>query len=234
MNALKPFILTAFLLACTGQAVQAQSCKPISQFEGLFFDAGAFVGDQNMERSLENALVEGVEKVVLFPAPVTQPANRPRALEKVFPDLVLRGASPWSKASPVIWPEPLDITMFGSLADEMARHPDRTYLISHLSRFDPKQLSKLLDKAPNLWLGLSGEDLKILNKQCANGPLQSLVDQADGRLVFASFGQDRHWQNYKKTIQSLRNYIALLSEEKSEAIAFRNAEHLYKVAVNAP
>ncbi len=234
MSALKPFILATFLLACTGQETRAQSCNPISQFEGLFFDAGAFVGDQNMEANLENALLQGVEKVVLFPAPVTQPVNHPYALENVFPDLVIRGASPWSKASPVIWPEPLDITMFGPLADEMARYPNRNYLISHLSRFDPKRLSKLLDKAPNLWLGLSWEDLKILNKQCANGPLQSLVDQAEGRLVFASFGQDQNWRNYKKTVQALRNYIALLSEPKGEAIAFRNAEHLYKVAVNAP
>jgi len=234
MNALKPFILTAILLASAGQEARAQSCNPITDFDGLFFDAGAFVSDQNMEGNLENALLYGVEKVVLFPTPVTHSANRPPALEKVFPDLVIRGASPWSKAHPVIWPEPLDITMFGPLADEMARHPDRNYLISHLSRFDPERLSKLFKKSPNLWLGLSAEDLKILTAQCANGPLQSLVDQAEGRLVFASFGQDQNWRNYKKTIQSLRNYIALLNEQKAEAMAFRNAEHLYKIAVNAP
>lgn len=234
MKVFKQFTLAGLLLVSGLSSAQGESCQSGSVFNGVIFDAGAFPSGTNMESRLDDALHFGVEKVVLFPHPDAKGDNRPTALEESFPDLVVRGDDPWSNAAPVIWPEPMEASWFGRLGDELARNPTRKYLLSYPSRFELNHLRHLIKTAPNLWLGLSAPDLKILVKNCAKGDLQSLVDLADGRVVFSSFGGDQNWQSYKWAIRSLRRYIALLDPVTGEALAHRNAEVLYKLAVNAP
>jgi len=212
----------------------AGKCKQINHFEGLIFDAGAFPADAAMPAFLDEALFLGVEKVSLFPHPEAKGENRPGKLEKIFPDLVVRGFKPWSKAAPVVWPEPMKSGDLGRLGDEMARHPKRTYLLSSLSRFDPKVLARLVARSPNLWLGVGPTDLKGLAKNCAQGPLQDLLNRVEGRVVFTSFGGGRNWKDYKYIIADLRAYAALIEARQADAILFRNAQTLYDIAVNAP
>jgi len=212
----------------------AAECEQINHFEGLIFDAGAFPADVAMPSALDEALFLGVEKVTLFPHPAAKGENRPGLLEKSFPDLVIRGFKPWSKAAPVIWPEPLQAGDLGRLADEMARHPERSYLLSSLSRFDPQALERLAGRSPNLWFGVGPADLKALLKSCAQGPLQDIINQVEGRVVFTSFGGARNWKYYKYIIADLRAYAALIEARQADAILFRNAQTLYDIAVNAP
>ncbi|WP_135079245.1 hypothetical protein [Terasakiella sp. SH-1] len=217
-----------------GTGLKAQACEKINEFEGLIFDAGAFVAPQDMETSLDGALLKGVEKVVLYPHPAADKANQPDALEETFPDLVLRGNAPWSEADPVIWPEPLGTEDLGRLGSELARHSTRRYLLSHISRFDPELLVATFQQNPNLWLGLNKTDLELLNKSCGQGLLSRLYEIGPARLVFASFGQKEGWKYYKWTIKSLRKLAGYLPPDQADAILFRNAEELYNLAVNAP
>lgn len=234
MKFLTSVLLSAAFLFNVVADSQAGECKQINHFEGLIFDAGAFPADSTMPSFLDEALFLGVEKVTLFPHPEATGENRPGELEKIFPDLVVRGFKPWSKAAPVIWPEPIAQGDLGRLSDEMARHPKRTYLLSSLSRFDVGVLVRLLDRAPNLWLGVGPADLKTLVKSCAQGPLQDLLNRAEGRVVFTSFGGVRNWKYYKYIIADLRAYAAIIEARQADAILFRNAQTLYDIAVNAP
>ncbi len=215
-------------------AAQAQNCREINEFEGLIFDGGAFVSPEGMETYLDKALLAGVEKIALYPYPHSSAENKPEALERIFPDLVLQGASPWSKAPPVIWPEPLVAEDLGLLKDEMERHAERTYLLSALHRFSPQMLIKMVKQHHNLWLGLDGQDVQNLLKNCGGEPWGKVIEAAQNRLVFASFGGKENWRHYGRTIADLRKLAALMSEQEADALMFRNAQELFNVAVNAP
>ncbi|SCA57524.1 exported hypothetical protein [Candidatus Terasakiella magnetica] len=213
---------------------KAQACDPIHEFEGLIFDAGAFVGENQMETYLDNALLSGVEKAVLFPHPNMTKGNEPASLEQVFPDLVLQGDQPWSNAAAVIWPEPMNAEYLAFFGDELDENRKRNYLLSGITRFDEKTILRLVKNHPNLWVGLNKQDIEAANKQCGAGLLSQLFEVAPGRLVFSSFGEEKVWKYYKWTIKSLRKLASYLPEDQADALMFRNGEELYNVAVNAP
>lgn len=227
------FLLSVLVL--TGQDSLANTdCQTLHAPEGLIFDAGAFVADQNMEIYLDEALLKGVAKVALFPHPDSSPHNRPSVLEEIFPDLVLQGARPWSKAPGVVWPEPLGPDTLDQLASDLARHPERNFLLSGLMRFESTDIKRLLLRHPNLWVGLDHDSLKALDESCASGALREVIDTAHNRTVFASFGETQNWKAYKYILRRLNKTMALLGKDQADAILFKNAEQLYQVAVNAP
>ncbi|NVK17499.1 MAG: hypothetical protein HWE30_02250 [Methylocystaceae bacterium] len=221
-------------LFLTWHAQASESCKIINSFSGLIFDAGAFVGATDMEAHLDRALTYGVEKAVLFPHPDAQGGNHPIELEETFPDLVVRGNAPWSNASAVIWPEPISKSMFGHLETELARFPDRNYLLGHVSRFNLKTLERWLKTYPNLWIGFGKPEIDQMVENCGQGALSKLMRAASNRVVFASYGKAEGWENYKWTIRKLKKLAEYLSPTEADALLFKNAEELYKLSVNAP
>jgi hypothetical protein len=226
-------LATVFGLGLTGtQAFSA--CTVVNEFEGLIFDAGGFPASENMESHLDRALQYGVEKVVLFPHPASEKGNKPSELEEIFPDLVVRGFKPWSNAPAVIWPEPISHDMLGSLEAELERHSDRFFLLGNVMRFDLQLVIRLAENYKNLWIGFGAKEVEALNKSCAEGPLGELMDVAPGRFVFSSYGADEGWKNYRWTISKLKKALTYLPSEKADALAYRNAEGLYDLAVNAP
>lgn len=212
----------------------ASACTEINAFDGLIFDAGSFPAKQNMETYLDKALTYGVEKVVLFPHPDVTKGNHPHELEEIFPDLVVRGTKPWSKSPPIVWPEPMNTASIGSLEAELERYSDRLFLLGGLSRFDMDYLHRLARDYKNLWFGFGVSEIDPLLETCGGGPWGKLMDVAKGRYVFASFGQNNSWKSYRKTVKKLKKLANLMAEEKANALAFRNAESLYNLAVNAP
>lgn len=230
-----PFLCGLSLSFCLSVNAQAEdSCEQINSFSGLIFDAGAFVAETDMEAHLDRALTYGVEKAVLFPHPAAQEGNHPTDLEDIFPDLVVRGTAPWSDAKAVIWPEPISTSMFGHLEVELSRFPDRHYLLGHVSRFNPKTLEKWLTLYPNLWLGFGKPEIDMMVDSCATGEMAGLMRAAKHRAVFASFGGEKEWKNYKWTIRKLKKLASYLSPEQADGLLFKNAEELYKLSVNAP
>lgn len=234
MKLTKPFIAALLFALSLSGVVNAESCKVINNFEGLVFDAGAYPALDGMVERLDFALSKGVEKVVLFPHPIASKGNDPEALEEVFPDLVVQGLNPWSDAAGVIWPEPLSSNGLAELQAKLVNFPDQKILLSHISRFENDALLKLVKAHKNLWLGLSDVEVKILLQTCANGDIRELMSQAQGRLVFASFGLGDAWKNYKWQIARLKKLATLLPKTDGEALVFRNAEELYGLSVTAP
>lgn len=234
MKLLRGICLGVALLAGTPMSVNAGSCKQVNQFEGLIFDAGAFPAFQNMESHLDKALSLGVEKVVLFPYPGVGKDNSPKALEESFPDLVVRGHKPWSKAPAVIWPDPLLPENAGLLEVELDRYAGRQFLLGNPLRFDQDYILRLAKKHKNLWIGFSSEEVAALLESCGDGWLGQIMNVAQGRVVFTSFGQERGWENYKNLIRNLKKLADSLPADKADALMFRNAEELYNLAVNAP
>ncbi len=212
----------------------AANCQKVSDFDGLIFDAGSFPASHGMEGHLDRALKEHVEKVVLFPHPAATQGNKPKDLEGIFPDLVVRGNQPWSNSPAVIWPEPMGKTGLGRLEAELARYPDRLYLLGNIQRFDGKLLQRLVGTYKNLWIGYGKNEIELMLKSCADDELGNLMRAAQGRFVFASSGGDENWKNYKWTVRKLKKLLSFLPAEQAEALAYRNAESLYDLAVNAP
>ncbi|WP_417781804.1 hypothetical protein [Terasakiella pusilla] len=222
---------------CVGlsvSAVKAETCPEINSFDGLIFDAGAFVASTGMEGYLDQALTYGVEKAVLYPHPFADDNNQPPALEESFPDLVVRGNAPWSDAAPVIWPEPITSNMISSFEAELVRNADQPYLLSHVSRFDAKVIKRWLGVHHNLWIGFSEPEVTQLVDSCAQGPLADLMRAAGNRVVFSSFGKDRGWKEYKWTIRKLKKLSTYLPAAQAEALLYKNAEELFKLSVTAP
>lgn len=215
-------------------AVKAQTCSEISNFDGLIFDAGAFVASTGMEGYLDQALTYGVEKTVLYPHPSADESNQPVALEESFPDLVVRGNAPWSEAEPVVWPEPITSNMINSLEDELVRNADQPYLLSNVSRFDTAVIQRWLGTHKNLWIGLSDQEVTQLVESCAQGPVADLMRAAPNRVVFSSFGKDEGWKEYKWTIRKLKRLATYLSAPEAQALLYKNAEDLFKLSVTAP
>lgn len=225
---------SALCLGLSVSPIKAQTCPELNSFNGLIFDAGAFVASQGMEGYLDQALTYGVEKTVLYPHPAADDANQPMALEESFPDLVVRGNAPWSEATPVIWPEPITTNMITSLAAELGRNAQQPYLLSHVSRFDLDLIRDWLGTYPNLWIGFSDTEIAELVETCAQGALADLMKAASNRVVFASFGKDQGWDEYKWTIRKLKKLSAFLPQRQAEALLYKNAEELFKLSVTAP
>lgn len=228
------FYASALCLGLSVSAVKAQTCSEINSFDGLIFDAGAFVASTGMEGYLDQALTYGVEKTVLYPHPSADAANQPMALEGSFPDLVVRGNAPWSEAKPVVWPEPITSNMINSLEDQLGRNSEQPYLLSNVSRFDTAVIQRWLGAHDNLWIGLSDQEVSQLVESCAQGPVADLMRAAPNRVVFSSFGMDDGWKEYKWTIRKLKRLATYLSASEAQALLYKNAEELFKLSVTAP
>lgn len=226
--------LGAILSALSLNPVWAKSCPEINDFEGLIFDAGSFPASKGMEGYLDKALLLSVEKAVLFPHPDATKGNTPKELEAIFPDLVVQGTKPWSNSPSVIWPEPLSRENVGHLEAELERHSDRIYLLSNPLRFDLAYISRLMKNYKNLWVGYGVNEIKALLSSCGEGDLSHLMQVAQGRFVFTSFGQNTGWETYKKTIQKLKKLSLILPANQANGLLYQNAEELYNLAVNAP
>lgn len=187
-----------------------------------------------MHTYLDQALLEGVEKAVLFPYPHAGEENQPPALEESFPDLVLQGDKPWSKAPSVIWTEPMDEDLLGSLFEELPLYSERSFILSHLSRFDLSIVERLARENKNLWLGFSPEDIRILKADCAKGDLGKLLEKFPNRSLFTSYGQEKNWKSYKWIIRDLKTTAQFVPAKLADNLLFKNAEELYKLPVNAP
>jgi len=234
MTFLRLFCATAVATVLSMTLAHAKSCSVQHPFRGLVFDAGAYVATDQMERYLDQALTYGVEKSVLFPHPDAHEGNQPLDLEEVFPDLVVQGDAPWNDADPIYWSEPLHMDRLSGFADEVTSHPDRAYLLSHISRFDVGEVKRMVKSHPNLWIGFGKPEIEAMLKTCATGPVATLMRAADGRVVFSSYGGDEQWKNYKWTQRKLKRLSTYLSPKEADALLFKNAEELYNLAVNAP
>lgn len=221
-------------LGLSVSGVKAETCPELNSFDGLIFDAGAFVASTGMEGYLDQALTYGVEKAVLYPHPFADDDNQPIALEESFPDLVVRGNAPWSEAAPVIWPEPITSNMISSFEAELVRNADQPYLLSNVSRFDLKVIKSWMATHQNLWIGFSEPEITQLVDSCAKGPLVDLMRAADNRVVFSSFGKDVGWKDYKWTIRKLKKLSTYLPTGQAQGLLYKNAEELFKLSVTAP
>ncbi|NVJ93526.1 MAG: hypothetical protein HWE34_17805 [Methylocystaceae bacterium] len=206
----------------------------VNEFSGLIFDAGAFPAATGMERNLDNALRYGVEKVVLFAQPDAVVESDPQALEEIFPDLVLRGNEPWSKAPGVIWADPMTSDMLDALAQKLSKFKNSKFLLGNVARFDLEHVKNLVRNHHNLWIGFGRDEIERLQATCVQGPLYTLMKAARNRVVFASFGGDEGWKSYKWTIRKLKKLATLMSPAQADAFIYKNAEELYGVPVNAP
>lgn len=223
------------ILSCVTSGAQAQTqCKAVNEFSGLIFDAGAFPAPSGMEQSLDNALRYGVEKVVLFAQLGVVVENDPQALEEIFPDLVLRGNEPWSKAPGVIWVDPMTPDMLDGLGQKLNKFKNSKFLLGNVARFDLEHVRKLVRNHRNLWIGFGHDEIERLQATCVKGPLYALMQAAKNRVVFASFGGDKGWKSYKWTIRKLKELATLLPPAQADAFIFKNAEELYGLPVNAP
>jgi len=234
MKSIKPVFLSCFFTLALSANVYAASCEVISEFEGLIFDAGAFPASKAMEERLDFALLNGVEKITLFPHPATVQGNQPEELEETFPDLIIQGARPWGEGPVVVWPEPLSPSGLHKLEEDLINFPNRMFLLGHVSRFKSKIILRLVEEHKNLWLGLNDADIKTLLETCGTGPIRRLMTLANERVVFTSFGLGNSWKNYKWQIARLKKLASLLPKAEAEALIFYNAEQLYGISVNAP
>jgi hypothetical protein len=235
MSFFKIILSIFFLLTCFATRAEAQTqCKVINEFSGLIFDAGAFPATTGMEQSLDNALRYGVEKVVLFDQSNAVVENDPQALEEMFPDLVLRGNEPWSKAPGVIWADPMTPDMLDALEQKLSTFKNSKFLLGNVARFDLKEVQKLVQEHRNLWIGFGRDEVEHLQATCVKGPLHALMKTAKNRVVFASFGGDEGWKSYKWTIRKLKELATFLPAAQADAFIFKNAEELYGLPVNAP
>jgi hypothetical protein len=234
---MKKVILSAVAGAAALMPIEARSdCKIIHDYRGLVFDAGALALHEDMPSRLDLALMRGVEKVVLFDHVGQLKSQSPEDLEEQFPDLVLQAKQPWSGAEAVKWADVL-VGQDGSLetlGDELSANPDQTYLLSHLSRFDLDVLKSLASNHPNLWLGFNAQDVKGLLSDCSKSKLDRFMREFSERIVFSSFGAPDDWKYYKYTIRNLRKLAGLWDENRAQKLLIKNAEQLYRVAVNAP
>ncbi len=144
-----------------------------------------------------------------------------------------------------------------------ARDRGQIFIIPHMAFGSIAQAREILDTHPNVYLTISKKELTLKDIPPEDdGPMAGLTDDAkaaklgDGildqclrlkpewkdfliayqdRLLYATDAhKDFRWPYYREIIQTFRRYAADLPEEAQRKIAYRNAERLYGVAVDAP
>ncbi len=132
-----------------------------------------------------------------------------------------------------------------------AQWPDQTFIIPHMAFATPEQVTELLSRHPNVYMTISKKERAMkgfsdADKADAIG--SSLVDSGfrlrpewrevllrfQNRLLFAT---DPHWpslwDSYQQPVLVHRVLLGQLPREAAEKIAYKNAERLYGVKVNA-
>jgi hypothetical protein len=144
-----------------------------------------------------------------------------------------------------------------------ARDRDQIFIVPHIAFASIAQAREILDANPNVYFTISKkeETLKDIPAD-SDGPMAGLMDGAkaaklgDGmldqclrlkpdwkdfliayqdRLLYATDAhKDFRWPYYRHIIKTFRHYVTDLPEDAQKKIAYRNAEKLYGVAVDAP
>ena len=115
--------------------------------------------------------------------------------------------------------------------DMIYRHrPDVTIIWAHAGMVDPPHIVKqTMDKYPNLYADLSYREHEILSQGQLNPEWKAvLIEHADRFMVGSDTWNNQRWRQYDWLIKANRQWLALMPRSVAEAIAYKNAQRVFK------